>query len=123
LMGFLEGNAGDAVASGMATAALAPGSRAVNEGPSGTQRVRSRGPRHRFRSAHPPPPVLATSRIHIHRQKSGAVPRRGFRLAVRAAEAASPQDAPPRFAPTDVFVGIICGWTRHRRSLEANGFG
>jgi hypothetical protein len=42
---------------------------------------------------------------------------------VRAAEAASPQDAPPRFAPTDVFVGIICGWTRHRRSLEANGFG
>jgi hypothetical protein len=41
----------------------------------------------------------------------------------RAAEAASHQDAPPLFVPTDVFVGIICGWTRHRRSLEANEFG
>jgi hypothetical protein len=42
---------------------------------------------------------------------------------LRAAEAASPQDAPPRFAPKDVFVGIICGWTRQKRSLVANGFG
>jgi hypothetical protein len=44
-------------------------------------------------------------------------------VSLRAAEAAPPQDAPPRFEPADVFVGIICGWTRHRRSLEANGFG
>ena len=27
------------------------------------------------------------------------------------------------FGPTDVFVGIICGWTRQKRSLVANGFG
>jgi hypothetical protein len=47
----------------------------------------------------------------------------GLGLGLRAAGAASPQDEPPRFSPTDVFVGIICGWTRHRRSLEANGFG
>jgi hypothetical protein len=32
-----------------------------------------------------------------------------------------PQDAPPRFGSMDVFVGIICGRTGHRRSLVANG--
>ena len=35
-------------------------------------------------------------------------------LRPRAAEAASPQDAPPRFVPADVFVGIICGFGGQR---------
>jgi hypothetical protein len=34
-----------------------------------------------------------------------------------------PRDALPRLRPADVFVGIICGRTGHRRSLKANGFG
>jgi hypothetical protein len=43
----------------------------------------------------------------------------------RAVRDAKPQ-APRRttsFGPADVFVGIICARTRHRRSLVANGFG
>ena len=36
---------------------------------------------------------------------------------------AKPQDKSPRFVPTDFFESTICGRTRHRRSLVANGFG
>ena len=35
-----------------------------------------------------------------------------------ALEAASPQET-KSFLPAGVFVGIICGWTRHRRGSEA----
>jgi hypothetical protein len=45
---------------------------------------------------------------------------------VKGGSDAKHQDAPPRFGPASVFVGIICGGTRHRRSprvwcLVANG--
>jgi hypothetical protein len=44
---------------------------------------------------------------------------------VRAVEAQDlgPQNAPPRFGPADVFVGIICGRKGQIRSLVVNGFG
>jgi hypothetical protein len=48
-----------------------------------------------------------------------------FGLVYKCGSDAKTQDAPPMckggFGQADVFVGIICGRTGHRRSLEANG--